>query len=159
MTPSELREIREARGLTREELASELGDVTASTINKWERDMHAIPAWVGEKLLRHTTVELPLEELQQLMSWAIAHGKNFETILAEALNEYLAARGLSKDHRLKQHSAPVTAAASPPTPAARQIPPKPTAKIAKLPRPTTPEPEQKVAEEAPPYVFTKRKAK
>ncbi len=89
MTPETLRYLREQRGLTREQLAEFLGDCTASTINKWERDMHAIPAWVEDKMLRSLPVTLPLDELYLLLDEAHTTGRSAATLISEALRLWL----------------------------------------------------------------------
>jgi transcriptional regulator with XRE-family HTH domain len=97
MTGKTLRNLREARNLTREQLAAELGDCTHSTVNKWERDMHPIPKWVEEKMLRGAKVELPLADLQALLNYCVENGKNFEVIIAAALREYIDRQGVVTD--------------------------------------------------------------
>jgi transcriptional regulator with XRE-family HTH domain len=89
MTGTQLRHLRESRGLTREQLAAELGDCTASTLNKWEREINPVPTWVEEKMLRTLKVTLPLEELHWLLDEAITTGQSAETILADALRLWL----------------------------------------------------------------------
>lgn len=157
MDSTELRKLREARGLTREELAVELG-CSAGGIVQWELDKRKIPAWVAEKMLRSAKIELPLLEIQQLLTFALEHGKNFEAILAEALQEYLARRTASQTPS-PQTIPHVSGVASSSTPA--EVPPqvKTTAKVAKFPRPIMPESELKVAETATAYKFTDRTKK
>lgn len=96
MTASQLRQLRESRGLTRAELAEELGDCSASTVNKWERGMHAIPAWVRDKMLGHVKLDLPLEELQILLEVARVRRVDFSKLLAEAIRAYIADRRIEK---------------------------------------------------------------
>ncbi len=96
MSPEQLRSLREARGLTREQLAAQLGDCTASTINKWERGMHEIPGWVAEKMLTNVKLDFPLTDLHALLDFARESGESFETFLSSAVREYLAR------HRSKQ---------------------------------------------------------
>lgn len=87
MTPDQLRQIRGDR--TREEFAAWLGGTTASTLNKWERNINPIPAWVKEKCLANVQVSLPLKELQALMDHARNRDISFEHMLADALRSYL----------------------------------------------------------------------
>lgn len=89
MTPEILRHLRESRGLTREQLADHLGDCSPSTVNKWERGMHDIPAWVEEKMLRAIEVKLPLDELHLLLSEAQSTGLPADQIIADALRLWL----------------------------------------------------------------------
>lgn len=90
MTGIELRTIREAKRCTREQFAAELKGCTAQAIVKWERDERPIPAWVEEKLLRSVEVTLPLSELAQLLTAAVAQHRAFDELLVEALREWLA---------------------------------------------------------------------
>ena len=92
MSPEQLRSLREARGLTREQLAAELGDCTASTVNKWERGMHDIPGWVEDKMLSSVRVTFPLDELHELLDLARSEDLSFEDLLAEAIRELVKAR-------------------------------------------------------------------
>jgi transcriptional regulator with XRE-family HTH domain len=89
MTPEQLRQLRDSRGLTREQLAKELSDCSASTINKWERGINPIPAWVEEKMLRNVPLTLPIEDLQALMDLARESGQDFSAVLGQALRDYL----------------------------------------------------------------------
>ena len=66
ITPEQLRYLRDQRGLTRDALAEELGDCTASTINKWERGINPIPSWVAEKMLSKLPVTFTVEELGEM---------------------------------------------------------------------------------------------
>lgn len=96
MTPETLRYLREQRGLTREELAEFLGDCSASTVNKWERNMHAIPQWVEDKMLRHIPIQLPYQELHELLDEASTSGRSASAIIAEALRLWLTAQNEAK---------------------------------------------------------------
>lgn len=89
MQPEQLRQLREARGLTRDQLATELGDCTGSTVNKWERGMHAIPQWVEDKMLRQVPLTLPIEELHALLDRARTEGIAFPELLGRAIRDYL----------------------------------------------------------------------
>lgn len=92
MSPEQLRSLREARGLTREQLAAELGDTSASTVNKWERGMHDIPAWVEKHMLSNVHIQFPLTELHQLMDFARESQESFEAFLSTAISEFLTNR-------------------------------------------------------------------
>ncbi|MDB6118580.1 MAG: transcriptional regulator [Verrucomicrobiaceae bacterium] len=92
MTGPQLRALRESRGLTRKEFADQLGDCTASTLNKWEAGIHAVPAWVEERAYREVEIALPLQDLHALLDVARDEGVTFHQILAQAVREYIAQR-------------------------------------------------------------------
>lgn len=75
--------------MTRDELAEFLGDVTASTINKWERGIHAVPQWVEERMFASVKLALPLDDLQALLGLATDRGISFSRLLSEAIREHL----------------------------------------------------------------------
>jgi transcriptional regulator with XRE-family HTH domain len=105
MTPEYLRDLRESRGLTRDELATELG-CSASAIVQWELNKRAIPAWVEEKMLSNVEIKFPISDLHTLLDYARESGESFETFLSTAVREYLA------NHRSKQVApSPVTTGA------------------------------------------------
>jgi transcriptional regulator with XRE-family HTH domain len=132
MTPEHLRTLRESRGLTRDELATELGGCTAQAIVKWERGERPIPAWVEEKMLSNVEIKFPISDLHTLLDYARESGESFETFLSTAVREYLA------KHRSKQAApTPVT------TGAVYQFP--------------SDDPTLKVAEDAPPAQTTSKK--
>lgn len=144
MTPEMLRHLRETRALTREALAEFLGDCTASTVNKWERGMHDIPAWVEEKMLRSIEVKLPMDELLLLLREAQALGLSPEHLLGDAIRLWLektrprmenpsqSAPDLVKPRAWTPETHPVQTAASN-TPSRTSAPPPATANIVKLP--------------------------
>lgn len=92
MKPQQLETLRKSRGLTREELATELGGCTAQAIVKWERGERSIPAWVEEKMMRAIPVTLPLDELHLLLTEAQRSGQSAESIIAEAIRLWLKAQ-------------------------------------------------------------------
>lgn len=92
MTGRQLRELRVARGLTREKMAKELGNCSASGIVKWESDISPVPSWVAEKILRTVKVELPLEDLHELMDFARSKNIGLHELLSGAIRDYLAAK-------------------------------------------------------------------
>ena len=92
MTGDQLKALREARSFTREQLAADLGDCSASTINKWERDINPVPAWVAEKMLRNVKISFPIEQLHQLLDLAREENMSFEQLLTEAIRDRIAAR-------------------------------------------------------------------
>jgi len=89
MTPQQLRHLREARGLTREELAREL-KCSAGAIVQWEGNSRAIPTWVVDKMLESATITLPLKELHELIDIALQREADFGSILADAIRAYIA---------------------------------------------------------------------
>lgn len=109
MSPEQLRCLREGRGLTREQLATELGDCTASTVNKWERGMHEIPSWVEEKMLSNVQIHFPLKDLHALLDYSRESGESFEDFLSAAVHEFIA------KHRSKQPAPTVKAGPTKPT--------------------------------------------
>lgn len=111
MTPEQLRHLRESRGLTREQLADELKDCSASTVNKWERGMHAIPSWVEEKMLRKVPLEMPIDEIHALLNRAQEDGITFPELLARAIRSYL-----STESAQPKPSAPTVKPGATPTP-------------------------------------------
>lgn len=92
MTSDQLRSLREARGQTREELASFLGDCSPSTVNKWERGINPVPSWVEEKMLSNVRVEFPLSDLHALLDYARESDESFEDFISAAVREFLANR-------------------------------------------------------------------
>jgi transcriptional regulator with XRE-family HTH domain len=92
MTGDHLRQLREDRGLTREQLATELGDCTASTINKWERGINPVPQWVEDRMLRQVRTIWPLEDLHELLDLARAEKTDLGTLITEGAKLVLAQR-------------------------------------------------------------------
>ncbi|WP_044133613.1 helix-turn-helix domain-containing protein [Verrucomicrobium spinosum] len=97
MEPDQLRHLRESRGMTREALAEWLGDCSASTVNKWERGMHAIPGWVEQKMLSDLHLNLPLKAIHALMNHAQSTGQDFASTLALAIQQYLGTEEKTKE--------------------------------------------------------------
>lgn len=98
MTPQQFRFLREQMNLTREELAARLGDCTASTVNKWERDMHAIPQWAAEKMWRQLPIQFNADDLSELVELARETNQSFMDLLNQA------ARHLITQHRARKTS-------------------------------------------------------
>lgn len=90
MTGKELRYLRESRGLTRDQLAKELVDCTASGIVKWESGVSPVPSWVAAAMFKEVPLTLPLEELHALLDRARTDGVSFTDLLTRAIREYLA---------------------------------------------------------------------
>jgi transcriptional regulator with XRE-family HTH domain len=88
MTPKQLRQLREARGLTRDELAAELG-CSAGAIVQWEHGKRTIPGWVEERMMRAIPVTLPLADLAAFLDHCRARDLDFHTALSEALTDWL----------------------------------------------------------------------
>ena len=116
MSPEELRSLRERRGLTRDDLATQLGGCTAQAIVKWERGERPIPAWVEEKMLRNMQVEFPLEEVNELMHIAKELGVDFKGLLVEA------ARHIAETKRMGKPEAPTVNPGPATTPSADIVP-------------------------------------
>jgi transcriptional regulator with XRE-family HTH domain len=92
MTGEHLRSLREARGMTRDQLAAHLGDCTGSTINKWERNINPVPGWVAEKMLQTVKVSFPLGDLHQLLDLSRELDISFDELLAEGIQLVIASR-------------------------------------------------------------------
>ncbi len=92
MTGPQLKQWRLAEGLSARQVAEQnfVGQVTQSTVSRWENSPEPIPAWATERLLSSTRITLPLHELQSLLDLAREQGKDFRTLLAEAIRHYLA---------------------------------------------------------------------
>lgn len=89
MTHDILRKLRADRGLTREELAKELG-CSAGAIVQWETDPNkpgsrSIPDWVAEKMYRTLPIELTIDELGELYDICRELGIGMHQLVAEAL--------------------------------------------------------------------------
>lgn len=106
MRPEQLRSLREARGLTREQMAAELGDCTASSVNKWERGMHEIPAWVEDKMLSNVRINFPLSDLHALLDLAREENISFETLLSEAAQLVIRQRREKQQPQTVNHTGP-----------------------------------------------------
>lgn len=114
MTGDQLKALRDARGFTREQLAAELGDCSASTINKWERNINPVPGWVEDKMLSNVKIAFPLKYLHQLLDLAREEGISFKQLLSEAISDRLASRReKSQPHPVK--SGPTAKAAASPS--------------------------------------------
>ena len=108
--------MREARKLTREELAEELGSCTAQAIVKWERGERPIPPWVEEKMLSNVQVRFPISDLHALLDFARERGESFEEFLSKAVKDFL------EKHRSKTKAPTVIQGPTPANPAASQKP-------------------------------------
>jgi transcriptional regulator with XRE-family HTH domain len=89
MTGDQLKALREARNLTREQLATALGDCSQSTINKWERNINPVPDWVAEKMLSNVQIHFPLKDLHALLDFSRESGESFEDFLSAAVREFI----------------------------------------------------------------------
>lgn len=97
MTGPQLRAWRKSAHLTGVEVTKLLGDdITQSTLSRWEASDSEIPQWATNKLLNTTTIEIPLEELHQLLDIARKDDVDFQGILTLAIQEYLARRRQEK---------------------------------------------------------------
>ena len=92
MTPEQLRYLRDERGLTREALAYELGDCTASTINKWERGINPVPAWVADKMFAKMPVSFTIQELAEMYDLCREEALNMSELIQEAVRMRLEQR-------------------------------------------------------------------
>jgi transcriptional regulator with XRE-family HTH domain len=108
MTPETLKQLRKDRGLTREELASQLG-CSASAIVHWEGGAREIPSWVEEKMLKNIQLTFPLEQLHEMMNMARDLEMSFEDLLKESIQHVITTR------RSKTGASTVSPEATPPT--------------------------------------------
>jgi transcriptional regulator with XRE-family HTH domain len=88
MTGPQLRVWRTSHDLTLREVADRLS-VTHTTISRWEADPEEIPSWATDKLLGKTEIQLPLNELHQLLDIARTEGRTFQEIMSEAIRALL----------------------------------------------------------------------
>lgn len=93
MNGPQLNTWRKAHDMTLREVAEQLGDLTHTTISRWENSPDPIPQWATEKLLAHTQITLPLDELHQLLDHARLEGIPARELIAQALRHFLATRG------------------------------------------------------------------
>lgn len=100
LTGSQLLYLRNERGFTREKLADFLGDCSPSTINKWERDINPVPAWVAEKMLRELPIDFTVEQLEELILLAKQMNCGFMQLLKRSIQDYVA-------HHLRTGASPV----------------------------------------------------
>ena len=96
MTPEQLRFLRDQRGLTREQLALDLGDCTASTINKWERGINPIPSWVADKMFAKLPITFTVQELAEMYDLCREEAYTMSELIQEAV------RSLIAQHRQNQ---------------------------------------------------------
>ena len=89
MTGPQLKSQRESRGWTQTQLSEFLGDSTPGTVSRWEKGVHEIPQWVEDKMLNSTSITLPLESLQALMSQASSRRQDFAELLSTAIRHFL----------------------------------------------------------------------
>ncbi|MBB5038236.1 helix-turn-helix domain-containing protein [Prosthecobacter dejongeii] len=92
MTGEQLRTLRESRDLTREELAAQLGNCSASGIVKWEGGISPVPQWVEEKMMGASVIKFPLSELYELLMMAKEENISFDDLLSEAIQDVLVKR-------------------------------------------------------------------
>jgi len=95
MNGPQLNTWRKAHDFTLREVAEQLGGLTHTTISRWENSADPIPQWATEKLLAHTQITLPLEELHQLLDVARLEGIPAGELIAQAIRHFLATRGLT----------------------------------------------------------------
>jgi len=143
MTGTHLRTWRIDHGLTLKDVATLLEhDVNHTSISRWETDdagQRQIPKWATDKLLAHTQITLPLEELHQLLDLARQLQIPAQQLIARAISAYIA-----KQRNLLSPAAP----SAEPTPAAAAIAPAPAPLYFSQPPGST---HQKVAETPPLY--------
>jgi len=91
MNGPQLKTWRESAGLTMRGMADTVltGQVTHSTIGRWEQSLEEIPDWVTERLLGTSQVQLSLDELHQLLDHARERKLDFRALLSTAVRSYL----------------------------------------------------------------------
>ncbi len=96
MTPEQLRYLRDQRGLTREALAEELGECTASTINKWERGINPVPSWVADKMFAKMPITFTMQELAEMYDLCREEAFSMSELIQEAVRMRLEQRRASQ---------------------------------------------------------------
>lgn len=90
MTGSQLKALRQAYGWSQRDIAAKLVDVTDVTVSRWEAaGAKEIPTLAAERLLGGLEMRLPITELRTMLDIARTRGVDFDTILHEALREYI----------------------------------------------------------------------
>lgn len=128
MTPEQLRFLREQRGLTREDLANYLGDCTASTVNKWERGMHAIPSWVADKMFAKMPITFTVQDLAEMYELCREEGYTMSELIQESVRALLAERREGKTAQATKNTAWKDNIISLPENKVAESPPKPPRK-------------------------------
>lgn len=110
MTGSQLRHWRTSHDLTLRQLAALLDhQVHYSTLTGWETDdngQRQIPKWASDKLLAHTQITLPLEELHQLLDLARELNLPAQQLIAQAIRAYLARHSSTASPSVGQTATP-----------------------------------------------------
>lgn len=111
MNGPQLRTWRKAADLSLRELADLTlgGQVTYSTIGRWELSEDQIPEWVTEKLLGETQIQLSLAELHHLLDHARETQMDFNELLAVAIRDYLRTKSAAN---IRSPIAPTSSAAN-----------------------------------------------
>lgn len=93
MTGAQLKHLRISRGWNLREMATAIGDVSHTSIMRWENAPdETIPSWIDERLFRTMPITLPLEDLHALLDLAREEGLTFQQLLASSLKSYIAER-------------------------------------------------------------------
>ncbi len=106
MTSEQLRFLREQRGMTREDLANYLGDCSASTVNKWERGIHAVPTWVADKMFAKMPLTFTVQELAEMYDLCREEGFTMSELIQESVQQLIAARRESKTPHATKNTHP-----------------------------------------------------
>lgn len=116
MTPEQLRYLRDLRGLTREALSDELGDCTASTINKWERGINPIPSWVADKMFSKLPVSFTVQELAEMYDLCREEACTMSELIQDSIRALLTQRRESQSPKVTKfpHQKPLDKAAEDP---------------------------------------------
>lgn len=122
MTGEQLKFLREQRGMTREDLAAFLGDSSASTVNKWERNIHPVPQWVADKMFSKLPISFTVEELSEMYELCREEAFSMGELIQEAVRMRLEQRRAAKTPGkqnityLAQHEQSSKVAEDPPKP-------------------------------------------
>lgn len=96
MTSEQLRFLREQRDMTREDLANYLGDCSASTVNKWERGIHAVPSWVADKMFAKMPITFTVQDLAEMYELCREEAFTMSELIQEAVRSLLEERRENK---------------------------------------------------------------
>lgn len=110
MNGPQLKSWRQQHQLTLRELAETHlnSDVTHVTVSRWEASPDEIPTWASDKLLAHTQITLPLDELHQVLDLARKLNVPARQLIADAIRCYLASMATVTQPRPCQRQAPAS---------------------------------------------------
>lgn len=90
MTGADIKNLRASRKQTLREMAESIGDISHTTIKRWEENPNEpVPTWVEERIFRTMPITLPLETLDALLEIARNSGQSAEKLIATALKDFV----------------------------------------------------------------------